>query len=256
MGASIPKGNPCSVGYGREAALTKDKTGDDAPIVFDSGFLVAHSADSANLYPKLCSNWFQTRLCVKQKLFSWTDNFKVKLNDGKDVLEVQSALLTMRGRVAIRNMAGDLVAMLLQKVLTIKWAYYIYAPIPRVGDQEPSSETGPEGQTLYSWALVSMMPFECTVRPSLRMQMATGNDTFGDADYVGRKPAMCTYKMDITKNLKGCCRIDRAFFQFDCANCYQLTISAGIDPVLMVCYTIIKDELDEGGGGRECGENH
>lgn len=251
MGATFNKGNPCAPGYGRDWALDKEET----PEVFDSQFLRSHKADSANLYPPLLSKWSQTQLCVKQRLFSWTDSFKVKTNAGKEVLDVQGAFFTMRGKATVNDPSGELIAVIIRQVLTIKRAFYIYAPIERVPDQEPSSETGPDGQPLYSWALVSMMPFECTVRPSLRMAMATGNNTFGDEIYHGRKPAMCTYKMDVTKDALGCCRIDRGSFQFECANCYSLTIAQGIDPVLMVCYTIVKDELDESGGtNRGCAD--
>lgn len=244
------KGNPFAPGYGREWALRENDT--NTSNVFDPGFLVTHKVDASYLDPSLVMGASQMRLCVKQHLFTFADTFKVKQHDGKPILEVRGAFLTLRGRVDVLDMKGKLIAVVLRRVFGIDRGFFVYAPKMRVDGQEKSSETGPEGEELYSWALVSTTTFECTVRPSLRMCMAIGDNTFGDVEYVGRKPAMCSYKMDITKNTKGCCRIDRARFKFECTNCYQLTVSAGIDPALMVCYTIIKDELDDTGGGAGC----
>lgn len=206
-------------------------------------FIVKHRPDSANIVDELVDEQSSLKLCVKEKLFSWSgDTFKIKKGDGSDFLEVKGVVMSMRDRMVLRDLSGNPIAVCLRKMLSLEASFYIYTLKPRVNGQQVSSESE-DGKPLYSWAKVNkdMM----TLPQSYSIYMATGHDEFDNGSYKGESPGIGSPKMSIKKGGQGACLVDRAVFQFDCMNCYALTVAPGIDPALMICFTAIRDELKE-----------
>lgn len=206
-------------------------------------FLVKHAMDSANLTDSLVDINSVTTLCVKQKLLSLSgDSFKIKKGDGSRFLEVQGNFMTLRSQMVLQYSPDRPIAVVLRKVMSWERSCYVYSLTPRVQGQRASSETL-NGRPLYSWARVNrdMLP----IRGSYTMYMAIGHDTFDNGSYHGEAPGVCSPALFISKNGEPACNIDRGFFQFESANCYSLDIAPGIDPALMICFAVIKDELEE-----------
>mmetsp|Transcript_43323 Transcript_43323/g.134774 ORF Transcript_43323/g.134774 Transcript_43323/m.134774 type:complete len:232 (-) Transcript_43323:123-818(-) len=204
-----------------------------------SGFLVSHSQDRTNLMPDLVSRIWPVDLVVQEKFWGWTA-FKVFDQQGAQLLEVQKTV-SLRCQLNIVDPKGRGVAVLMRKVLSLRLTYLVYGFVPREPGQAPSGEQF-EGQDLYSWAMVEK-PFECTTRPSIVGSMATADGSWTAGSYRLKPVSWFSPKLQITKDDKGCCYVDRSLLQLDCANCYALKIAPGVDPGLMVCFVIIKDEL-------------
>lgn len=206
-------------------------------------FIRKHDKDGCNLKDELVDAENTMNICIKEKMFSFSgDSFKIRNGDGTEILQVKGAVMSLRDRMVLRDLSGVVVAVCLAKVLSIEKSFYIYSPEPRVEGQGPSSETE-DGKPLYSWAKVNLDML--SIPKSYTIYMATGHDEFDNGAYRGENIGVLSPKMTVRKNGKGCCLVDRAVFEFECNNCYGLTIAPGIDPALMICFTVITDELKE-----------
>jgi uncharacterized protein YxjI len=66
------------------------------------------------------------RYIMKQKLFSWGDDFCIRDDLGRDVFFVDGKLLTIGNKLSFRDMVGNELAFIRQKVLSWGATYEIY----------------------------------------------------------------------------------------------------------------------------------
>lgn len=214
--------------------------GNDLPKA--QNFLQDHQTEVANLDDDLLQDRV-LKLAVKEKMFSWSgDNFKIKTADGTEFLQITGRVFTMRDRMVLYSAAGAPLAVIMRMMFTIVPAFYIYAFKPRVQGQRESGEVE-DNRPLYSWAMVEKEVCTC-MQKRYTLHMAVGNDNFRPA-YTAETPGGMTPGFTVQKGGKGCCHVDREMFQWEFANMYAVTISPGIDPALMVCFTAIQDEMKE-----------
>ncbi len=65
------------------------------------------------------------RLYVKQKVFSWTDKFTVKDEQGRDRYYVEGELFSLSKKLHIYNMQGEEVAMIKQKLFSLLHRFFV-----------------------------------------------------------------------------------------------------------------------------------
>lgn len=197
-------------------------------------------------------------LKVKQKLFSIRDVFVVKDENGTPFCKIAGILMSARQRIVIRDLDDNPIACVLEKVLSMSPAMFIYGFKPYFEGQNPTSETQ-DDKPLYAWAKV-WSPIK-SITDMLCVQMANGDDSYTEAslstcEYKAKAPSMTAPRLSVVKGSDmskgGCCLINRATLQFEAMNVYDVTIAKGIDPVLMIGLVVCKDKFDEkrsGGGG-------
>jgi len=66
------------------------------------------------------------RYVMKQKLFSWGDDFRIKDADGRDVFFVDGKVFTLRDKLSFQDMNGNELAFIRQKLLSLGPKYEIY----------------------------------------------------------------------------------------------------------------------------------
>jgi len=65
------------------------------------------------------------KLYLKQKVFSWRDRFFIKDEDGNDRFSVQGEILSVGRKLHIKNVSGEQVAFIHQKVLSIMPHFFV-----------------------------------------------------------------------------------------------------------------------------------
>ena len=66
------------------------------------------------------------RYLLKQKLFSWGDDFRIKNDGDDDVFFVDGKVLTLRNKLSFQDMAGRELAFIQKKLLSWGPTYHIY----------------------------------------------------------------------------------------------------------------------------------
>ncbi len=66
------------------------------------------------------------RYAMKQKLFSWGDDFCIKYNQGRDVFFVDGRVFSLGDKLSFQDMAGNELAFISQKLLSWGPTYEIY----------------------------------------------------------------------------------------------------------------------------------
>ena len=66
------------------------------------------------------------RYVMKQKLFSWGDDFKIKDAQGRDVFFVDGKAFTLRDKLSFQDLNGNELVFILQKLLSLGPKYEIY----------------------------------------------------------------------------------------------------------------------------------
>lgn len=194
-----------------------------------------------------------TTLAVKQNYLSRhgitnaTTDIKVKDIDGKVYASVNAKSFQVRERAVIDDANGTPVCCILEKMLSVGPSYFIYSFKPYFDGQQPSGEKE-GGKDLYAWAKVWKKVMSMIAE--YEICMAVGDDTYqppGSGLFKAKAPAMASTKLQVTKDGRGCALIDRGVIGFDdfVDNVgWTLTISKGIDPVLMISLIAIADAIN------------
>lgn len=66
------------------------------------------------------------RYVMKQKLFSWGDDFRIKDADGRDVFFVDGKVFTLGDKLSFQDLNGNELAFIRQKLLSLGPKYEIY----------------------------------------------------------------------------------------------------------------------------------
>ena len=125
-------------------------------------------------------------LKVKHKLVSIRGDFIVEDDEGTPFCKVTVILastgfdLLSRRRCVIKDMNDKPVACVLEKVMSMSPAMFIYGFKPYFEGQQPTGETQNE-LPLYAWAKV-WKPIK-SLTPMLCIQMANGNDSYTEASF-------------------------------------------------------------------------
>ena len=167
-------------------------------------------------------------LKVKQKFFSLRGDFIVKDTEGASYCKVVGVLASMRTRVIIKDMDDNPIACVIEKIMSMSPAMFIYGFKPYFEGQNPVSETQND-LPLYAWAKV-WKPLK-SITSMLCVQMANGDDSyteasFGTADYKAKAPSMTAPRLSVVKGAdmgaNGCALIDRSTIQFEGMNVYDV----------------------------------
>jgi len=81
---------------------------------------------SANEGPLEAGQPIPMKYVMKQKLFSWGNDFAIKNEAGQDVFFVDGKVFTLRQQLAFQDMAGNELAFIRQKLLAWGPTYEIY----------------------------------------------------------------------------------------------------------------------------------
>lgn len=189
-------------------------------------------------------------LIVKQKLFSLSGgDFVVKDTTGKEYCKVKGKVMSMRERIVITDMDDEPIVCILEKMLSMSPAMFIYGFKPYYEGQKPTKETQ-DGKPLYAWAKCWQTAMAIT--QIYNINMANADDGYTDTstpDYYAKAPSMTAPRLSVWKGAnnqgEGCALIDRPTIDWDWANSYKISVAKGIDPVLILGLTICKDKLQE-----------
>ena len=77
------------------------------------------------------------RLCIKQKVFSWTDKFTVKDDQGQDKYYVEGEFLSWGKKLHVYDMNGSEVAFIKQKVWSFLPRYFVFINDMQVFHRRP-----------------------------------------------------------------------------------------------------------------------
>ena len=66
------------------------------------------------------------RYVLKEKIWSWGDDFRIRDESGRDVYHVDGKVLSFGDKLSLRDMAGNELALIDQKLLSIGPTYEIY----------------------------------------------------------------------------------------------------------------------------------
>lgn len=194
----------------------------------------------------------ETTVAMKQKFLSLSGgDFSVKDKEGNVFAKLDGKNMSMRERTVLMDANGEPVACILEKILSMSPAFFVYAFEPRYEGQAPTSETQ-NGKPLYAYAKVFKKLM--SIKDEFHICMCT-KDT-GDNEYEkpdaasfdGKAPGTMSPKCSLTYKGSGCALVDRKVLDWGeliGANAYTLTMAAGVDPMLMIAFVAIKDKIAE-----------
>jgi len=206
---------------------------------------------AAVLHPGVPTDRFY-HLVMKEKLWkSWSgDSFGIKYMTSKDShgrpiesgpfeADIKGAAMSFRDRMVVRDtQSGTPVAVILSMMFSFERTFKIYTFCPNFDGQRPSQNQKHEGRALYEFA-------ECKDKfMSIRTTLKTviGDDYVTDA--VGSTMSG-TRELRVTRNGHVCAYMKTLNLGFMAGNKWELKIAPGIDPVLMVAFRAIMDEMNE-----------
>lgn len=181
-----------------------------------------------------------TQLIVREKLFTWSgDSFRIKTTDGRPYqggVFVQGKVFAFRDQMTLMDATGRKpLAVCLRKFEFIGQTFKIYTPWPLYNGQKPSDRKY-SGRPLYTYANVERVPFT----RHQQVTMAHESSPSMVISRVGWFPK----KRTVMKHGRTAALMEGGTFDSGW-NAYRLTVSPGIDPLLIVCLTAICDEMDE-----------
>ena len=183
------------------------------------------------------------QLLVKEKLFTWSgDSFKIRHMDGRPLgngLGIRGKAFAVRDQMVLEDAHQAPVLVCLRKFQFAGQTFKIYTTAPNFPGQQPSTQRGPRGIPLYTFAAVERVPLD-TVQNVL-IETAHGAKPMYSIHRVGslfpKKRTVKLYGEDVALMEGGSWGGN--------FNSYRLTVAGGIDACLMVCLCAICDEMDE-----------
>lgn len=221
------------------------------PIPTDDDLKVTHPSPSRLLHPGVPADRMY-HLIMKEKLWrSWSgDSFGIKYLetgvtgappvDGKPFeADVKGVALSIRDRMIVRDSKdGTPVAVIVGLFFTWETTYKIYTFSQNVEGQAPSDTQKYNGRDLYEYAICRDKML--SVRKT--MQMIDGVEYVMDG--VGAVLA-AKRQMVVSRNGKACMYAKARNLGIVMGSQWELKIAPGIDPVLMVAFMAVMDEMNE-----------
>ena len=217
------------------------------PIPTNKDLQYVHDAPTVLIHPSVPADKFY-HLVLKEKLWrSWSgDSFGVsyfdKHNDGSakpfDV-DIKGQAMSIRDRMIVQDSRTKApVAVILGMFLKMEKTYKIYTFVPNVKGQAPSAQLTHSNRPLYEWATCKDKLM------SIRKTMKTVDGAAYVMDGVGK--VMTTHRqIAMSKNGRACMLASEKNIGIFKGNQWELKISPGIDPVLMVAFMAVMDEMNE-----------
>ena len=213
------------------------------PIPTDEELHQAHPVPSKLIHPGVPADKFY-HLIMKEKLWkSWSgDSFGIKYFDDTEKpfeVDIKGVALTLRDKMVIKDSKTDTeVAVILRMFLQWETTFKIYTFAPNFDNQTPSEKQKHDNKDLYELA-------ECKDKFfSVRKTMTTADGVQYVMDGVGKVFA-AHRQMRITRNDKPCMLAEEKTLGIFTGNQWEIKIAPGIDPVLMVTFMAVMDEMNE-----------
>ena len=191
---------------------------------------------------------------LKQKFWSWTEDYTVKDGKGNDVMKIAGKFLTMRDGKTIYGPDGEKLAYFAKKILSWRRNYQVYSYKP-VFEGQKSSETDADKVPVYRWAKIEKDC--CAWKPCFTLYMVT--ETNGEEDFYPfiRGEAQCcslkfNMKIMMHKNRPhsdGQTPIvgqlgEQTFFELGHEN-WGVKIAKGMDPILTIIFCIAVEDINK-----------
>jgi len=196
-----------------------------------------------------CATESSTALVVKQKFFSWSgDDFAVKDQTGATRFVVKGKVLTMRDKMVITNEAGEKVAMVQKKILSLRPTFQVYTYKPNTEGQESTEDDS--GTPVYRFAMVEKQLLALT--PEFCWKLYKGNEdpeTKLLAKVQMSLGGMARFTMDIKVpgeggTVLGTCG-QSSMIQLQGKNTYIIEVAKGMDLLGMLCLAVAVDDMRE-----------
>jgi len=149
---------------------------------------------------------------MKQKLFSWGDDFVIKDESGQDRFFVDGKAFSLGNQLSFQDMAGNELAFIRQKLLS--WA--------------PTYEISRGGEPLAIVSKELFTFFKCT----FTVDVPGPNDLQAQGDFMD-------HEYEVTRNGVQVAQISRQWFAW--TDTYGVQIAPGEDDILILASTVVID---------------
>lgn len=154
------------------------------------------------------------RYMMKQKLFSWGDDFTIRDETGKDCYFVDGKAFSLGNQLSFQDMSGNELVYIDQKLLTFSPKYEIY-----------------KGGQLYATVSKELFTFfNC----KFTVDVPGPNDLEAEGDFLDHRYAF-------TKNGNTVAQVSKEWFSF--SDTYGVEVADGEDPVLILASTVVIDMI-------------
>jgi len=152
-------------------------------------------------------------------------------------VEVKGKALSLSDRMVVTDTySGTPVAVIVRLHLRLQSTFKIYTLTPNIDSQVPSKNHKYDGRDLYEFAVCKDKWH--TVRRTLRT--AVGDEYV--TDHVGKA---LDPEIRITRNGQVCSHMKLQNLGLVTGNQWDIKIAPGIDPVVMIAFRVIMDEMNE-----------
>lgn len=158
---------------------------------------------------------------MKQKLFSWGDDFTIKDNSGQDRFLVDGKAFSLGNQLSFQDMAGNELAFIRQKLLSWGPTYEISK-----GDQLLATVT----KELFTF-------FKCT----FTVDVPGPNDLQAQGDFLD-------HQYVFTRNGSAVAEVSKQWFTL--GDTYGVNVAQGEDDVLILASTVVIDMACHGDNKR------
>lgn len=224
------------------------------PIPTDEDLNFVHTGPAKLLHPGVPADKFY-HLVMKEKLWrSWSgdsygvkyyetsqqEGIKEKPIEGKPFeVDIKGVSLSLRDRMLVLDSKYNTpVAIIIGMYLKLETTYKIYTFSPNIEGQVPSDKQKHEGRDLYELAECKNNFF------AVRKTLKTVDGVIYVMDGVGKIISLHR-QMRITRNGKPCMYAREKNFGFYTGNQWEIKIGPGIDPILMIAFMAVIDEMNE-----------
>jgi uncharacterized protein YxjI len=152
------------------------------------------------------------RYVMKQKLFSWGDDFCIKNDQGQDVFFVDGKAFSLGDKLSFQDMAGNELAFISQKLLAWGPTYEIY-----------------RGSQLAAVVKKSLFTF---LHCKFTVDVPGPNDLEAEGDFLD-------HEYSFTRGGQTVANVSKQWFTF--TDTYGVDIAEGEDEILILASTVVID---------------
>jgi len=189
-------------------------------------------------------------LLMKEKYWASSsgDTYGIKYLSSDDILQgpfhgtpfevdVKEEVYTLSDRMVVRDSKNGMpVAVIVRMILRLQTTFKIYTFTPNADSQVPSRNQKYQGRDLYEFAICQhgWHSLRRTMRTVAGDEYVT--DAVGDA---------LDGEIEVTRNGEVCTHMRSHNLGLCTGNQWEITIPPGVDPVLMIAFRAIMDEMNE-----------
>jgi len=190
----------------------------------------------------------RTGYVMKEKFFSWSgDDYKIMTDTGQVALQVKGKAISVRDMMVFLDPAGNKIAMLQKKLLSVRSTFQLYSYSPNFEGQESTETEG--GTPVYRYAHIEDVIMSALGEAHLK-KYETSNDEAALVPYLtGKVQLSFKFKVRVHKYGEKEATVAKigqtAFFQFEGASTYAIECCAGIDQVALLAFAIALEKIKE-----------